>query len=440
MGTMKLTKRAVEMLPASAKDELWWDTDLRGFGVKVTAGGSKIFLIQFRMGGRGAKTRRYTIGRFGSPWDAPQARAEAARLLRLVAMGKDPQAIERSRKREEVTLSFPDYVDRFLADYGKVEWTPKTFKTRSADLRNWVVPGLRARSLTSITKSDLRGLLASLPSDKPALPRNVFAVISKLFAWAVARGDLERSPCDGIDRPKAPKSRERVLDDEELMLVAALAPLLGKPFGAFLELLLVTGQRRDDVAGMRWSELDRRARLWTIPVHRTKNGHTHCFPLSRIALLNLDQLAGGPRWPRMGLVFTTTGDTPISGFSRMKARLDQLIDSMAEHREIAPWRLHDLRRTMATNMQKLGVRFEVTEALLNHRETRSGIAGVYQLHSWETEKFEAVCKWDGKLSAMAAELQAQVQEAFSEVGGQPRIGHRNLVSEGTVRRAGARKR
>lgn len=426
MATIKLTKRAVDALPIPEKDELWWDADLRGFAVKVTPSGSKIFLIQYRMGGRGTKTRRFTIGKLGSPWDTPAARKEAEKLLRLVSTGKDPQSIERARKRDEATLSFPDYVDRFLFEYGRSRWRPKTYASRSADLRNWVVPPLRARALSGITRADLSSVFSALPAGKPALPRNVFAVTSKLFAWAVAKGDIDKSPCAGMERPEAVKSRERVLDDEELMLVAALAPYLGTPFGPFVEMLLITGQRRDEVAGMSWAELDRSKRMWTIPQHRTKNGHTHHFPLSRIALINLDQLAGGTHWPKKGLVFTTTGKTQVSGFSRMKRRLDSLIAQVSDHREIAPWRMHDLRRTMATNLQKLGVRFEVTEALLNHRESRSGIAGVYQLHDWKKEKREAIRLWDDKLAKMAAKLDKRVHRAFAVPTSQARMGHFNM--------------
>lgn len=424
MPKLKLTQRSVDALPASGKDELWWDTELRGFGVKVTAKGSKIFLIQYRMGGRGTKTRRSTIGKLGSPWGATKARAEAERRLRQVSVGQDPQAVERARKRDEVTLAFPAYVERFLNDHGRHQWRTRTFKTRAADLRNWVIPVLKARSLSSITRADIATVLSALPAGKPALPRNVFAVLSKLFAWAVDEGDIARSPCEGVKRPKAVKPRQRILDNEELMLVAGLAPYLGKPFGSLVEMLLVTGQRRDEVAGMRWSELNRSKRTWIIPDHRTKNAHTHHFPLSRIALKVLDEVAGGAQWPQKGFVFSTTGETAVSGFSRMKRRLDSLILSVSEHREIAPWRLHDLRRTMATNLQKLGVRLEVTEALLNHRESRSGVVGVYQTYEWKKEKREAINLWDDKLAAMVSKLQKRVDKAMAEGGRRPRIGHR----------------
>ena len=124
------------------------------------------------------------------------------------------------------------------------------------------------------------------------------------------------------------------------------------------------------------------------------------IPLSEIVVSELDGLAGGERWPRSGFVFTTTGRTAVSGFSKVKRRLDEIV-SKGMKLEVPPWRLHDLRRTFATNMQRLGVRFEVTEALLNHTSgARSGIAGVYQRHDWGPEKKEAIRLWDARLRAL----------------------------------------
>ena len=176
-------------------------------------------------------------------------------------------------------------------------------------------------------------------------------------------------------------------------------------------LLTVTGQRRSEVAGLDWSELNRQERIWTLPEERCKNGLTHLVPLSTMAVEILDHLAAvavqkKPVWPSKGLVFTTTGRTPISGFSKAKQQLDAAMLRVAKAQaaeagenpetiEIADWRIHDLRRTMATGFQKLGIRFEVTEATLNHVSgmSRAGVAGVYQQHDWKEEKREALEKW-----------------------------------------------
>jgi integrase len=434
MGTIKLTRRAVETLSnTTSKDQFWWDADLRGFGLKMSAKGSKIFLLQYRMGGRGAATRRFTIGK-NDPWDASTARGEAERLLRLVAMGTDPQQAERDRKRDEIDLAFAKYAERFLADYGVRQWRPRTFQSRAADLRRWVIPVLKSRALPSITRRDIAAVFDGLPSNSPALPRNVFAVVRKLFSWAQQRGDIERSPCDAMKSPPAVASRDRVLDDEELMLIASLALSLGKPFGPFIHMLLTTGQRRDEVASMTWDELNQDKQEWSLPAHRTKNNRAHVVPLGDLAIDSLDKLALARPWPRKGLVFTTTASTPISGFSRMKRRLDHFIAKMADHRVVPSWRLHDLRRTMATNLQRLGVRFEVTEALLNHvGSARSGVAGVYQRHDWREEKRQAIDLWNARLRQMLEQFTEQVRAAARQEGDDSRIGY--VVRNGKAEKA-----
>ncbi|QDZ06370.1 tyrosine-type recombinase/integrase [Sphingomonas panacisoli] len=402
MGKIKLTQRSVETLKSKGASEFWWDTDLAGFGVRISAGGTKSFVVQYRMGGRGSRERRYTIGKDGEVWNATNAREEARRRLRAAAMGIDTVATERRRQQDDIDLEFGKYAERFLQDYGKRHWRARTFQSRAADLRRWVVPVLEGIGLPSIARRDIAAVFDGLPPKSPALPRNVFAVTRKLFVWAVQRGDIERSPCDGIKPPPPVASRDHVLDDYELMLVSAMSDHLNAPFEAFLTLLIITGQRREEVAGMTWDELYRGKREWVLPAARSKNHTAHSMPLGKLAIRTLDALAAGPSWPRKGYVFTTTGKTSISGFSKMKRRLDELVAQVDEDRRVRPWRLHDLRRTMATNLQRLGVRFEVTEALLNHVSgARSGIAGVYQRHDWRDEKREAVRLWEDRLAKMA---------------------------------------
>ena len=186
---------------------------------------------------------------------------------------------------------------------------------------------------------------------------------------------------------------------------------LEAPFGPLYLLLFATGQRREEVAGLDWAELDRASATWTLPRERSKNGEANIVPLNRHAMAALDRIASQeeaerPAWPRRGLVFTTTGQSPVSGYSRAKSRLDALMGQLAhddalaagmdpESVAVAPWRLHDARRTLATALQRLGVRFEVTEAVLNHTAgaSRSGVAAVYQRHGWGPEKRAALDAW-----------------------------------------------
>ncbi|MCL6741569.1 site-specific integrase [Sphingomonas sp. RB56-2] len=170
-----------------------------------------------------------------------------------------------------------------------------------------------------------------------------------------------------------------------------------------IRLMIATGQRRQEVSALNWSEIDLQGKLWTLPSQRSKNGKSHLVPLNTLALRELESLC--PRTE--GLVFTTTGKTPVSGFSRAKERIakrtGQILETMepGRARVYPPWRLHDLRRTLATGLQRLGVRLEVTESVLNHISgSRAGIVGVYQRHDWAEEKTEALDRWNAHLEAV----------------------------------------
>lgn len=406
-----ITKRSVDALKPSGQDLFIWDDEVSGFGLKVTPNGRRTYILQYRMGGRGSPTRRYTIGRHGT-WTPDEARAEARKLRQLVDRGNDPQEADRERQRQEVDLAFGPYMERFLEQYGKPNWGDGTYASAESNLRRFVAPVLGRKSLPSITRRDIQEVFDKLPVGKPALPRNVFAHSRKLFGWAVERGDLTRSPFEGMKSPPAVASRERVLTDGELRLVFLGADTLDSPFRALVRLLARLGQRRDEVAAMPWSELDRAQALWTIPGSRTKNGETQLVPLSTTDIADLDAIAAGERWPRKGFVLSTNGKTAISGFSKIKARLDAAMLDIAKEEakkagedidevSLDPWRFHDLRRTLATGMQRLGVRFEVTEAILNHVSgSKAGVAGVYQRHHWSDEKRSALAAWSAHIEVV----------------------------------------
>ena len=194
------------------------------------------------------------------------------------------------------------------------------------------------------------------------------------------------------------------MDEGEVVEIWNAASKVGWPFAPLFRLLLTTGQRREEVAGLRWEELDRSTLTWMLPGARSKNGRAHLVPLSQLARSILDGHAGSDDWPTEGLIFTTTGKTPVSGHSRAKRRLDAFIaESRLEAglQPLKPWRVHDLRRTVATSFQKLGIRFEVTEAVLNHQSgARSGVAGIYQRHDWADEKRFALEKWGTHLTVL----------------------------------------
>ena len=416
MERAKISKKVIDDLPLTGKTYFCWDTQMSRFGVRVTATGSKSFVYQYRLGGRGSPEKRTTIGKC-TTLTPDAARKIAFDYAEKVRGGIDPVEEKKAsldarvqRKKADIELAFKTYYRTYLDKRVKVE-VPKSYPFMESVLRLHAAPKLADKPIDKITRKDLVGVIDAIPSDQPAVRRQVYLILSKLFKWAVGRDDIAASPMIGMNAPPAANARDRVLMDQELALVLNAARSLGVVFGAFFELLAITGQRRSEVAGLDWSELNREERLWTLPEERCKNGVTHIVPLSTAAIAILDRLSGTgqktkPKWPSKGLVFTTTGKTAISGFSRAKKLLDAAMLKIAkaealeagegpETVEVADWRIHDLRRTMATGFQKLGVRFEVTEATLNHISgmSRAGVAGVYQQHDWKEEKREALEKW-----------------------------------------------
>lgn len=419
-----ITKRVVDGCQPNGPQVLIWDREVKGFGLRVTSGGAKSYVFQYRIGGRGNPTRRYKIGRHGS-FTPEKARERAKELAQMVARGIDPMEAEAEREtnkalakvaaeeeaRRSRELSFAAYAETFLDNGTKADLRKRTLQGYRGALTNHAVPVLGTKPLPDITRSDIARVLDRIPRTQPAVRRITFAVLRMVFNWAKGRGDISASPLEGMPSPTAPASRDRVLSDGELALALRAAAEFEKPFGPFFELLFATGQRREEVAGIDWAELNRSEAMWTLPGERTKNGEANLVPINRMALAVLDRLADQegakePKWPRRGLVFTSTGETSISGFSRAKARFDATMLKLARKEaeefgedldtiELAPWRLHDARRTLATTLQKLGVRFEVTEAVLNHTAgaSRSGVAAVYQRHGWGPEKRAALDAW-----------------------------------------------
>ena len=403
MEARKITQTVVEGLSSSGRDEFLWDTKLSGFGVKVSAGGKRSYVYQFRLGGRKGTARRVTIGEHANPLDASKARKRAEELALLVSKGIDPVAAAAEARRLNVDLAFPAYADKFIESCEGDGWR----KLVSGTLKNHVVPHLKKKSLPQVRKSDITDVLDRLPAKQAALKRNTFAVLRRLFSWAVGRGDIERSPFDGMEVPPPVPARDRVLSDEEMAVIWTAAAKAGSLFGPIVRLLIATGQRREEVTQMDWSEVKRSEALWRLPKERAKNNVAHVVPLNKLAIGALDSIARGEKWPRSGAVFMTSGKGPFTAHARGKMRLDKQAELLAK-KPLALWRLHDLRRTMATNFQRLGVRFEVTEAALNHvGVSRVGVAAVYQRHDWLAEKTEAFAAWAMHLETVFAAASAE---------------------------------
>jgi integrase len=450
MPSGKIQKSTVDACQPGEKQVLLWDSKDTGFGLLVLPSGVKSYVFQYRLGGKQGKTRRYTIGRHGA-WTADGARKRAQELRAQVVRGIDPidaekatfaereraQAAKAEAERLLQELAFAAYVDDFI---GKALSNGKRDRTKdlyAQSLRSHAVPVLKQKPIPQIRKADINKVLDKIPSEQPAVRRNVFAVLRILFNWAIDRGDIEASPMASMKAPAAAESRDRVLSDEELSLAVRAADTLGAPFGPLYRLIFMTGQRRDECAAASWQEFNREAAIWTLLADRTKNGEAHIVPLAPALVSILDRLAGQegaeePKWPRRGLLFSTErGKEHVKGYSRAKARLDTAIAELAVEDaekagdgakpvQVGPWRIHDARRTLATGFQRLGIRFEVTEAVLNHVSgaSRSGIAAVYQRHNWADEKRAALYAWAEHIERLLASQPTSNVVQFPSPGGQ----------------------
>jgi integrase len=373
-----LTVRAVEAARPSTQRREIPDGVIPGLYLVVQPSGFKSWALRYRVNGRSAK---HTIGAAGV-LELAAARAAARTALLTIAEGGNPAAAKRS-VREQAPEPFELIAGRFIERYAKLH--NKSWRQSERILQREAVPRWRHRPITSITRSDVVALIDAIV-DRPApfMANRTLTVLRRLFGWCVERGVLEVSPCERVKDPAPETRRDRVHSDDELRAIWNAAGAISYPFGPAIKLLVLTGQRREEVAGMRWGEISDDLALWTLPAERVKNKTKHEVPLSPPAREILASL------PRIGeLVFTTTGATPVSGFAPVKRRLDAAISP-----PLAPWVLHDLRRSLASGMARLSVRLEVVEKILNHTGCSfAGVAGVYQRHDYAAEKRSALELW-----------------------------------------------
>ena len=408
MPNQSITLRTIQSVtPDPHRDIYVWDPRLKGFGLRITPRGAQSFVFQYRVDGGPA--RRKTIGPVGSPWTPATARKEAERLLVQVYQGIDPVEAKREAKRKKETLNFRAYSERFVELYLKPNWRG-TWGSAQCTINNVFIPRWGNRPVHEITRADIVKVLDEY-SDRPARRKEIHSLLRKFFNWATDRQDIDASPLAGMKAPKAVPSRRRVLSDEEIVALWRATENSGWPWGPFVRMLILTMQRRQEVAEMDWSEIDLNARRWTLPADRAKNDQEHVIPLTSLALAELQLL--GPK--RKGLVFTTTGTTPVSGFFKGRSALhkDMILYLKAKQIEeggnpgeidVPNWRLHDIRRTGATHLQSLRVPVEVTESVLNHISgTRAGVAGIYNRYKYDDEKRNALDAWDAKLQALLSD-------------------------------------
>jgi integrase len=394
MPKRKLTAAAVEKVGAPNKGRIeYFDTVLPGFALRITDKGSKSWVLFYRIGGR---QRRLTIGKYPA-FELADARTEAREALRLVEKGQDPALVKAEAKR---VLQHPDTIEAVVSKFIERHAKPnnKTWREVQLMFRHHVLPDWGKRDIRSITRRDVIDLIDDVTDrTSPVRANRILANVRKLFGWAVERDIIGASPVTGVKPPGKERERDRVLSDQEIRAVWEACgdgeKGIGWPFGPFTRMLLVTAQRRDEVAHMKWADIDFENSNWSLPREITKADRSHDVPLSPLALDILTNI------PRIGpFVFMSgreprlaKGPKPISGFGKAKTVIDRKSG-------VINWRYHDLRRTAGTNMARHGIPVFTISRVLNHAE--GGVTKIYARHSYFAEKRHALDAWAQALGSI----------------------------------------
>ena len=405
----RITKRVVDAAsPDPARDVWIWDPEIKGFGLRVRAKGRKTYVVEYRpgAGGRAAPKRRYTIGAHGSPWTPDTARAEARRVLGQVAQGRDPSA-ERSAARGGDGDTVADLTAAFIEKYARSR--QKSWRETERVFLRDVNPAIGRKRLDEVSRQDVVRLLDQIAERGPVMADRTLAYVRKFYNWCIERDHATENPCAGLKPYGTNVSRDRFLSDAELAEVWHAADTSNTIWAPFVKLLIITAQRRAEVAEMCWSEVDLEARTWALPAERTKNKRAHEVPLTDTAIAILTAIPplsykdGGGLTNASPFVFTTTGATPFSGFSKAKKTLDQRILTIRKARDddaeaMPSWTYHDLRRTATTGMARLGVHPHIADAILNHKDgSIRGVAAVYNRYAYLDERRRALEMWEEHL-------------------------------------------
>lgn len=409
-----LTVKSIEALKADISRREIPDGGLPGLYLVVQPSGAMSWAVRYRFGG---KTKKHTIGaypRFG----LADARKSAGIALRAVAEGRDPgdekklaRSIQGGEQNQIETI-----LDDFLTRHVDVKNKASSAKESRRIIETEIKPKWKGRQVQSITRREIIGLLDDI-NDRgaPIMANRVLALLRKFFNWAIERDIITASPAVNVKAQGQETSRDRVLADDELRLVWKAAKAVGWPFGTMTQLLLLTGQRREEVAGASRTEFSLKVEqpLWTIPKERAKNGKEHHVPLAPavVSIIDAMPVIDGKK----KLLLTTTGETPISGFSKAKEKLDAEILTIAKKEAaergddpeaitMTPWRLHDLRRTAASGMASLSIPVHVVEAVLNHKSgSIKGVAATYNRYSYADEKRRALSAWANMVAGIIGE-------------------------------------
>ncbi|CRI68163.1 putative Phage integrase [Thiocapsa sp. KS1] len=429
MPRKRLTQPTVDRIsaPTDKPQVDYFDTILPSFGLRVGRKRKSFFVMVRALRAGEWKLQRVTLGTTVE-LTVSDAREQAKAAIERAAKGEAPTEIKVERKAamaDESRNTFGTVLATFMVRYRtrkKAKLAPRTQAEMQRVLGSDLFAGWRERPIAKITRDDVEAVLDVLVERKAEIMANrTLAYLSMVFGWALNRGTITSDPTDRIDLPGVePEDRDRVLSPDEIRAIwaATASTQAGKAdvFGSIVKILMLTGQRRNEVAGMRWSEIDMDTHTWTLPPERTKNRRKHIVPLSRAVLGILGErrdeqaarrheaehaarLAGLDSPP--DLVFTSNWITPFSGWSRSKARLDGRAN-------IEPWTLHDLRRTFVTSLNEdLSILPHVVEVAVNHAGSfRAGAAKKYNHAIYLKERRAAMDAWDAEVLKIVGEIEA----------------------------------
>jgi integrase len=415
IGRKRLTARTVETLRPAAPDptgkktgrRFIMDSDVSGFGVKVTETGSRSYVLIKRYPGSKNPAPRQ-LGTCDA-MTLEEAREKARDWLKLIARGVDPTEQERAaelaaaRRRENSVASvFEDFVKEKLAGErqgGDVE----------RDMRKEFLPLWGKRPIAEITKEDVLSVVRAVKQRAPSHARNMLGYARRFFDWAIEQHayGIEANPCVHLKPARIvgeKRARDRILTDDEIFALWRVTEPMAYPFAQIYRLLLLTGLRLNEVADATWSEINLRDGIWIVPAARMKgkDGRAvdHAIPITADIAGVLETL---PRFKTGEYLFSVTfGKTPVWVSDKVKKRLDarmlRTLKAMARRRgedisrvTLPAWVNHDIRRTLRTGLSKLRVDFDVREAVLGH--TRPGVVGTYDRYDYLTEKKDALERW-----------------------------------------------
>ncbi|WP_334130209.1 tyrosine-type recombinase/integrase [Sneathiella sp.] len=395
MPKLQITDKGIAKLTAiDGKRTEYWDKLLPGFGVRVSDRGTKSFVVMYWIHRR---KRRVTIGSYPS-MSLKDARGQARELIEKVSLGEDPAG---DRRRAGRPQTMGDLADEYLERHAKIK--KKSWRQDEGQLERDVLPEWRNRDLTTIKRSDVIWLLDRIEArGSPISANRMLALLRKMYNWAISKDLVDENPAYGVARVARERSRQRVLQDDEILKIWNAASEMKGPWGPYIKLLMLTLQRRSEVAGIVRSEVDLEARMWTIPEARTKNGRRHNVPLSLAAALLLESIEDygfDYYFPSHG---KGRGKTPISGMSKAKVELDRLSG-------VTDWVLHDLRRTGTSYLAKIGIEPHVADKILNHVSGEiSGVAAVYNRYQYDDRKRQALDLWARHIEDLVSDRRPKV--------------------------------